>query len=55
MCRGEELDPWLITFYVVGFVLAVCLSLGGYLYAKRALRDLRARAMAREQVRFDSH
>ena len=50
LCRGEQLDPLLIVFYSVGFVLAVCLSLGGYLYAKRALRDLKARALAREQV-----
>lgn len=49
-CRGEELDPVLIVFYSVGFVLAVGLSLGGYFYAKRALRDLKARALAREQV-----
>lgn len=49
-CRGEQLDPLLIVFYSVGFVLAVCLSLGGYIYAKRALRDLKARALAREQV-----
>ena len=47
---GEQLDPLLIVFYSVGFVLAVCLSLGGYIYAKRALRDLKARALAREQV-----
>ena len=50
LCRGEQLDPLLIVFYSVGFVLAVCLSLGGYIYAKRALRDLKARALAREQV-----
>jgi len=50
VAQGESLDPWLITFYVLGFVLAICLSMGGYVYAKRALQDLRARAMAREQV-----
>lgn len=50
VAQGEKLDPWLIVFYVVGLVLAICLSLGGYIYAKRALQDLRARAMAREQV-----
>lgn len=31
-------------------MLALCLSIGGYVYAKRALRDLKARALAREQV-----
>ena len=35
---------------MVGFILALCLSIGGYIYAKRALRDLKARALAREQV-----
>lgn len=40
----------LITFYAVGFVFAIILSLWAYLYAKRTLRDLRARAVAREQV-----
>ena len=40
----------LIVFYAVGFVLALCLSVGGYVYAKRALKDLKARALAREQV-----
>ena len=50
LCRGEEIDPVLITFYTVGFVFAIALSLWGYLYAKKTLRDLRARALAREQV-----
>ena len=49
-CSGEEVDPLLVTFYSVGFVFAIGLSLWGYLYAKRSLRDLRARALAREQV-----
>ena len=46
------MDLWLIIFYVVGFVLAICLSIGSYVYAKRALQDLRARALAREQVLY---
>lgn len=49
-CRGEQLDPLVITFYAIGFVFALCLSLGAYIYAKRALTDLKARALAREQV-----
>jgi len=50
VAQGEKLDPWLIAFYIVGLVLAICLSLAGYMYAKRALEDLRARALAKEQV-----
>lgn len=45
-----KLDPWLLLFYAIGFVLAVGISVWGYVYAKRVLRDLRARAVAREQV-----
>lgn len=37
----------LITFYAVGFVIAVTVTAGSYFYAKRALREIRARVVAR--------
>ena len=48
--RGKDLDGPLVAAYAVGFVLTVGVTLWAAYYAKRALWDLRKRAVARDQV-----